>query len=368
MTLDTLEPIVKAQEQGFSRRSLLIGAGAGLAGLVAFPYLRHALRMKAPVFVARNQRYDGPLEQTIREGLIATGLDPAGLRGKRVLLKPNLVEPSRKSPQMTTHPAVILAAAEVFRGWGAEVAVGEGPGHVRDTEMALIESGVEEALDAGRLPFDDLNYSQVGWSKNGGRASELKGFWFPRQVIEADLIVSLPKMKTHHWVGYTGAMKNLYGVIPGIKYGWPKNVLHYAGIPESVYDINASLPKTIAIVDGIVAMEGDGPIMGTAKPMGLLLIGTNPTAVDATMGRIMGFDPTRISYLQLAANRLGPVDDTCIEQRGETWQSVASPFTILDVPYLKGLRSPGVLLSSKSVSNRSICPLARVRQAAQATV
>ncbi len=328
-----------------NRRTWLIGAGATMAGLLTLPLIRRAMQMTAPVFVARNQRYDGPLEQTIRDGLIATGLDPAGLRGKRVLLKPNLVEPSRRSPQMTTNPAVIVAAAEVFRRWGALVTVGEGPGHVRDTEMALDESGVQEALDASQLAFDDLNYSEVGWLKNAGRKSKLKGLYFPQQVIEADLIVSMPKMKTHHWVGYTGALKNLYGVLPGIKYGWPKNVLHYAGIPQTIYDINASLPKAIAIVDGILAMEGDGPILGSAKPMGLLVIGTNSTAVDATLGRIMGFDPARIGYLQLAGNRLGPVDDRCIEQRGERWQSVTSPFTIIDYPHLQELRAPGALVT-----------------------
>ncbi len=294
---------------------------------------------------ARNQRYDGPIEQTIRDGLIATGFDPALVAGKTVLLKPNLVEPTRQSPQLTTNPAVIVAAAEVFRGWGARVLVGEGPGHMRDTEMALVESGVQDALDNTRLDFADLNYSQVGWLDNAGRASHLPGFYFPRQVLEADLIVSMPKMKTHHWVGYTGALKNLYGVIPGIKYGWPKNVLHYAGIPETIFDINAALPKTIAIVDGILAMEGDGPIMGSAKPMGLLVIGTNSTAVDATLGRIMGFDPARISYLKLAADRLGPVEDRCIEQRGERWQTVVSPFSLIDAPQLRDLRGNGALVT-----------------------
>jgi len=246
---------------------------------------------------------------------------------------------------MTTHPAVVVAAAEVFRRWGATVLVGEGPGHVRDTEMALLESGMQDALDSAELGFDDLNYSQVGWESNAGRESSLKGFYFPRQVLEADLIVSMPKMKTHHWVGYTGSLKNLYGVIPGCKYGWPKNVLHHAGIPETVFDINASLPKTIAIVDGILAMEGDGPIMGGAKPMGLLVVGTNCTAVDATLGRIMGFDPAKVGYLQSAANRLGPVDERCIEQRGERWQGVASPFKIIDFPHLQELRAPGVLVT-----------------------
>jgi len=323
----------------------LVGVAAAAAGVAALPWLDRTFHSRAAVFVAKNQRYDGPLVQTIRDGLVATGLEPGAVRHKRVLLKPNLVEPTRSCPQMTTNPAVVLAAAEVFRRWGAEVSVGEGPGHMRDTEMALGESGMQPALDDARLAFADLNYSQLGWIANGGRASVLPGFHFPQQVVEADLIVSMPKMKTHHWVGYTGALKNLYGVIPGIKYGWPKNVLHYAGIPESIFDINASLPKTVAIVDGILAMEGDGPIMGSPKPMGLLVIGTNNTALDATLGRIMGFDPAKISYLELAAGRLGPIADRYIDQRGERWQDVMRPFRLVDAPHLRDLRSPGVLVS-----------------------
>jgi uncharacterized protein (DUF362 family) len=347
MTLTTTEPHAQqtGETAGFDRRALLIGAGAAVAGVAAVPWLRRVMHDSAAVFVARNQRYDGPLEQTIRDGLLATGFDPEGVRDRRVLLKPNLVEPTRHCPQMTTNPAVVVAAAEVFRRWGAEVTVGEGPGHMRDTEMALVESGMQEALDRARLPFADLNYSELGWVANAGRATALPGFHFPRQVVEADLIVSMPKMKTHHWVGYTGALKNLYGVIPGIKYGWPKNVLHYAGIPESIFDINASLPKTVAIVDGILAMEGDGPIMGSAKPMGLLVIGTNSTAVDATLGRIMEFDPAQIGYLQLAADRLGPIREAFIDQRGESWRSVASRFELIDAPQLRGLRPRGALVT-----------------------
>jgi uncharacterized protein (DUF362 family) len=345
MTSPTASASPETRELKVDRRALLIGAGAAAAGIAALPWLARVVRSRASVFVARNQRYDGALVQTIRDGLVATGFEPGALRGKRVLLKPNLVEPIRSCPQMTTHPAVVVAAAEVFRGWGAEVTVGEGPGHMRDTEMALVESGLQEALDDARLAFADLNYSQLGFVKNGGWATSLAGFHFPRQVIEADLIVSMPKMKTHHWVGYTGALKNLYGVIPGIKYGWPKNVLHYAGIPESIFDINAALPKTVAIVDGILAMEGDGPIMGSGKPMGLVVIGTNNTAVDATLGRIMGFDPAKISYLQLAAGRLGPIDERAIDQRGERWQDVASPFHLIDAPHLRDLRARGVLVT-----------------------
>ena len=330
----------------FSRRAWLLGGSGVAAALVAAGLVHRFRQVQASVFIAKNQRYDGSLVKTIRDGLAACGISAETMNGKRVLLKPNMVEPVRESPHMTTHPAILLAAAEVFRTWGAQVTVGEGPGHLRDTDLALAESGIGEALDTAKLAFADLNYQDVAWTKNTGRQSPLKGFYFPQGVAEADLIVSLPKMKTHHWVGVTAAMKNLYGTIPGCKYGWPKNVLHYSGIPETVFDINASLPRTIAIVDAIDCMEGDGPIMGTLKHMGLLLIGACPAAVDATVCRLMDIDPAAIPYLKLAADRLGPIDDSHITQRGEPWQPLVSPFAILDKPHLKHLvRQRGVLVS-----------------------
>jgi uncharacterized protein (DUF362 family) len=330
----------------FNRRQWLVGGGAAVSALVAAGLVRRALRERSAVFIARNQTYAGALQTTIRDGLIAAGIEPQSLAGKKVLLKPNFVEPSREAPHMTTHPAMILAACEVFRSWGASVAVGEGPGHVRDSEMALVESGAMEALDSLGLRFRDLNYENCVWMPNRGGRCALPGFFFPQSVAEADLLVSMPKMKTHHWVGVTAAMKNLYGCIPGIKYGWPKNVLHHNGIPETVHDINASLPRTIAIVDGIDCMEGDGPIMGSLKKMGLLVIGANPAAVDATVCRLMDIDPAQITYLALAADYLGPIDDGLIDQRGENWRPLAQPFAMLDKPHLRKLvRNRGVMVS-----------------------
>ena len=113
----------------------------------------------------------------------------------------------------------------------------------------------------------------------------------PASLKRADLIVSLPKLKTHHWAGVTLSLKNLFGVMPGIVYGWPKNVLHYAGIGQSILDIAAAVRPHLAIVDGIVGMEGDGPIMGTPRRLGVLVMGTNLPAVDATCARLMRIDP-----------------------------------------------------------------------------
>ena len=334
----------------FDRRKLLVWSGLASVGAIgAATFFRKRTRhyTPTPMFIAKNQRYDGPLAQTIRDGLAASGIQLEQLRGKKVLLKPNLVEPNRAVPHMTTHLNVVLAAMEVFRSVGAEVAIGEGPGHMRDTEQCLAEGGYRDAIRSERLTFADLNYEDTGFVDNGGHLSKLEGFHFPKSVVEADLIVSMPKMKTHHWVGVTASMKNLYGVIPGIRYGWPKNVLHHNGIPETVFDINASLPKTIAIVDGIDCMEGDGPIMGTLKKMGLILIGATPASVDATVCRLMDLDPNQVSYLRLASeNGLGSLRESEIRQEGEPWRPLMQTFAILDKPHLTRLRERSAIPSS----------------------
>ena len=181
----------------------------------------------------------------------------------------------------------------------------EGPGHIHDTLLVLEESGLAEVLREDQIPFVDLNY-ESGFSHNKCRGfSRLKTLTFPATLKQVDWIVSLAKLKTHHWAGVTLSLKNLFGVMPGIYYGWPKNVLHLAGINQCILDIAATVKPHFAIVDGIVGMEGDGPIMGTPKEAGVLVMGRNLTAVDATCARIMGIDPFRVKYLAAADGRLG---------------------------------------------------------------
>jgi uncharacterized protein (DUF362 family) len=127
--------------------------------------------------------------------------------------------------------------------------------------------------------------------------------------------------------------------MPGVVYGWPKNVLHHAGLDQSILDINATLRPDFAIVDGIVGMEGDGPIMGEPKHAGVLVMGSNLPAVDATCARIMGIDPLRIRHLRAASGWLGPVRETSIVQRGETIAAVRTDFALVEnIPAHQGIR------------------------------
>ena len=251
------------------------------------------------------------------------------LRDKRVVLKPNFVEPDPDGI-INTHPAVIAAARESFLRLGAaSVQVAEGPGHERDTEAIVETLRLREHL--GPLPglFVDLNLDEVHRVPLQTRASRLRELYLPRTVLEADFLVSLPKLKTHHWVGATLSLKNMFGIVPGCCYGWPKNILHWAGITGSILDINSTVRPDFAIVDGIVGMEGNGPIQGTAKASGVLILGEDPVAVDSTAARVMGLEPERIDYLAKAATLLGHLQPDKIRQLGESVRSVRTPFAVL---------------------------------------
>ena len=295
---------------------------------------------RAEVFIAKAHSYDAPLERIIEDGLKALGLKPSWVAKKSVLLKPNLVEPSVDAPQINTHPKMVRAAAEVFRRWGArEVFAAEGQGHCRDTDYVLEQSGLGAVLDASKIEFVDLNHDEIYSVGNQLGFTSMWRLSLPSALKRADLIVSMPKMKTHHWAGVTLSMKNLFGVMPGIVYGWPKNVLHHLGIPQSILDINGAVRPHLAIVDGIIAMEGDGPILGTPRNAGLIVVGTNFPAVDATTARLMEINPWRIEYLANASGILGPIAETHIEQRGESIASLAQTFKLLDKPEFARLRT-----------------------------
>jgi uncharacterized protein (DUF362 family) len=251
------------------------------------------------------------------------------VRGKRIVLKPNLVEFDPHTA-INTHPIVVHAAYEAFRRLGAaEVKIAEGPGHRRATLDLADAAGYFAIVPKFEDLFTDLNLDNVAKRAIPQPVSQLKSLYLPHTVLDCDLLVSLPKMKTHHWAGATLAMKNLFGLVPGGVYGWPKNVLHWAGIAESVVDLHHLFPRQFAIVDGIVGMEGNGPIQGTPKQAGVLVAGSDVAAVDATCCRIMGIDPKKIAYLRLARGE-EDLAESAVRQIGEPVSSVRTPFQLID--------------------------------------
>ncbi len=284
-------------------------------------------RPPSRVLIRRVKDYQGELGNLIFESLREFSLP---VKGKTVLLKPNLVGLDPLGV-MNTHPAVIAATRESFIRMGAErVLVGDGPAMDRDTQAILESVKLKEFTgDLGR-DFCDLNIDDVEKVVLETRATKLKELFLPKTVLGVDYLVSMPKLKTHHWAGVTLSLKNMFGIVPGSCYGWPKNLLHWAGIDRSILDINAAARPDFAIVDGVIGMEGNGPIQGIPKHAGVLLFGDDPVAGDATSCRVMGLLPEKVDYLARAGTMLGHLNPAKIQQLGETVASVRTPFAVLD--------------------------------------
>lgn len=331
----------RSHPDGLTRRQLLKALpAAALAGAVACrrtpPYdpARFIKPAVSDVAILPAASYDVDIADIVARGLSLLDVD---VRGRRVLLKPNLVEYETERV-INTHPAVVAGAAEALRRAGAaSVVVAEGPGHRRDIEYLVRGTGLHDYLRDVGARFVDLNHDDVWQVALASRFTGLHALQLPGELLAADLIVSMPKLKTHHWAGMTCSLKNLFGCVPGAVYGWPKNLLHFRGIDNSIVDLGATIRPGLAIVDAVVGMEGDGPIMGSAKPVGCLVLGTDAVAVDATCARLMGLDPARIRYLEMAGEFLGNLSEPSIRQRGEAINRFRTPFQVL--PRFEGLRA-----------------------------
>lgn len=325
--------IRESQKTGMTRRKWIASGVAGGAALLGGAGLLRALWRfgdDSPVAILRAPNYSVPLEKVVEQGLLELGIDNRVVKGKSVLLKPNLVEVDRSAPHVNTHPLLVRAVADTFRKLGASrIVIAEGSGHCLDSILVFESSGLRDALAGGGYRFVDLNFETPVIVPNRTGFSKLPFLALPELVRNVDWVVSMPKMKTHHWAGVTLSMKNLFGVMPGCYYGWPKNVLHQAGLDQSVADIAMTVRPQLAIVDGIIGMEGDGPIMGDPVAAGVIVMGADLPAVDATCARLMMVDPDKVPHLELAAKSGFAVAENRIRQVGESILSTRKPFQLL---------------------------------------
>jgi uncharacterized protein (DUF362 family) len=303
-----------------------MAATAGLAAAWLWPkYSVSYRRTRSLVAILNSAEYSERIETLLMEGL---RLFRFNLLRKIVLLKPNLVE-DLPGP-VNTNANIIGAAARCFLRLGAaRVVIGEGPGHQRDTELVVQAADLKPHLADRRIEFVDLNRDELARVKLKANYSGLGELWLPRTVLDSDFVVSMPKVKTHHWAGVTLSLKNMFGVVPGMKYGWPKNLLHWHGIHESILDICATVPIHFVIADGITAMEGNGPLQGTARELGRIVLADDPVAADATCARLMGFDPGRVQHLSEGRRFLGNLRADLITMLAERIEGPIRPFAVL---------------------------------------
>jgi uncharacterized protein (DUF362 family) len=317
---------MKLDRRRFLGSSMGAAATAGMTAEWTWP--KHWVSYRRPrsaVAVLNADEYSGKIEELVLDGLRLFRLK---VLGRSILLKPNLVE-DLPGPVNTSSTLVGAAARSFLRLGAARVVIGEGPGHQRDTELVIQAAGLKPHLAERHIKFVDLNRDELRKVKLKAKYSGIGELWLPRAVLASDFIVSMPKVKTHHWAGVTLSLKNMFGIVPGMKYGWPKNLLHWSGIHESILDICATVPIHFVIADGITAMEGNGPLQGNTRQLGKIVLADDPVAADATCARLMGFDPLQIRHLSEGGKFLGNLQEDRVTMLGEEVRTPARPFSVL---------------------------------------
>ncbi len=249
------------------------------------------------------------------------GISEDEIRGKRVVIKPNLLLAYPPEKAATTHPAMISAAAMLMKEMGAsEVIIAESPGGIyneKNLDKVYRVTGMKDAAEESDAILNrDLSWKE--FSTPDGSVSKTVNVISP--IYDADVIVNVCKMKTHALAVMTGASKNLFGVIPGImKFEMHARFKKPEDFFSMVIDLNYELAKrynVIHICDGIIGMEGDGPSGGTPKNAGFMLMSRNPFNLDTVSSYIMGLHG-RVKMLRLAAERgLSARDISDIELAG----------------------------------------------------
>jgi len=279
----------------------------------------------------------------------------------RVLVKVNhLSPPSPPERAIVTHPEFTRAVVENIREITPHVAVGD---DVRAESDPFEMSGYRKL--AGEMGIRLINFKEHGFREIGCSGEVLDKLFVARSVLEADVVINLPKLKTHSLTTLTGAVKNLYGVIPaGHRSGYHGRFSHPEAFAQAVVDIYAAVPPTLHIMDAVVGMEGEGPAGGRPRDIGCILAGPDGVAVDAIAARLIGLMPRDVHMINAAHQRgIGIGDTTSIDVRGATLVDIAVegfelPSTAA-ARYLRRVPAPIARLFTNQLSPRPTISSAR---------
>jgi uncharacterized protein (DUF362 family) len=279
--------------------------------------------MPYQVAIAGCTTYD---DEEVRAAVEAAVQPQGGLErfvwpGQRVLLKLNLLSAHPSERAVTTHPAIVKAVVRMVQARGATAIVGDSPGGIlTDAQYrALLETtGIRQVIEETGCEW--LNFDAETTEVTADRARVFKRLTAVKAPFDADVIIGLPKLKTHQFMYYTGAVKLLYGFLPGLV----KAEYHlHAGrsqdtFAELLLDIHDTFPPALTIMDAVVGMEGNGPTYGTPRQVGLILASASCPALDFVMTHLIGLNPPVVPTVRAALRRgNGPARLEEIEIFGE---------------------------------------------------
>ena len=243
------------------------------------------------------------VEEAVRKSLqLIGGIDEIIKPQDRVLLKVNMINSDFPEKAATTHPAILRAIIRIVKEMGAKPLVGDAPGVAyRRIECAWQKTGFRKAAEEEGAEV--INFREVE-EINNPTNKRVPVLHIAKEVLDADVVISLPKLKTHSFTLFTGAIKNLYGTIPGFR----KKELHALAprpqdFAELMVDIFSVVNSSLAIMDGVVGMEGDGPVSGSPRKIGLILASKDLVSLDAVASNIIGYHPFDIEITKVAAKR-----------------------------------------------------------------
>jgi uncharacterized protein (DUF362 family)/NAD-dependent dihydropyrimidine dehydrogenase PreA subunit len=230
--------------------------------------------------------------------------------GRSVFLKPNLLAPMKPERGVTTHPAYITVLISTLRRRGArEIMVGDNPG------MSGYAASVRVARRSGVLEAAGEHFRNISGE---GKKFSLQGldFLVSREILDADLVINLPRLKTHSLTAYTGAIKNMLGMVIGNgKVNIHRTFPHPVNFSKAMADVFAIRPPELSILDGITAMQGNGPNAGSLRKVGKVLASTDPVALDAVGAAMMGLPVEAVAMIG-RARELGLGDHESLELDG----------------------------------------------------
>jgi Uncharacterized conserved protein len=262
------------------------------------------------------------VEQALR---LIGGIEAFVRPGQKVLLKPNLLKPADPQDAVTTHPEFIRAVIRVVKTRTDRILIGDSPGGLVKAETVYERCGIN------RIAREE-NVATVRFD----RVKTIDGIPFAAIKDEVDVIISLPKFKTHNLTTITNAVKNVFGLVPGLYkvhcHKQAPNAGVFSGVIAKIYGL---VKPQLSIVDGILAMDGDGPSGGNPYQLGVVAAGSDAVALDAVFSKIIGIDPMSVGSTRQAHRLgLGRADAASITIAGESPESVKA----------RGFQVPKVLM------------------------
>jgi len=256
--------------------------------------------MKSKVALVRCNSYDiSEVRQAVSRGIkLIGGAGSFVTPGEYILLKVNLLVGEVPEKCVNTHPAVFRCVAEQFAASGAIVQYGDSPGF-GTPHAAAKKSGIADVAEEMNIALADFKDGREVFYEEG---VQNKKFFIANGILDADGVISLPKLKTHALERFTGSIKNQFGCVVGMRKGeFHVKLPDATDFARMLVDLNNCVKPRLYIMDGIVAMEGNGPRGGTARPMNVLLFSTDPVAIDATASRLINLNPLYVPTTLLGA-------------------------------------------------------------------